>query len=296
MSDRISRSWQLVKASWGILSQDRELLLFPFLSMIGVIMAGILFAIPFFASGILQMVAERNEQPTGGVVLLNLILLFLFYFVTYTIIIFSNTAIVGAAMMRMRGENPTVSDGFRIASERLGKIFGYAAISATVGMILNSIRGSSRGSKNIAVAIAGAILGGLLEFAWNLVTFLVIPVLVVENIGVVDAMKRSVELLRKTWGEQIVGTFSIGLIFFFVALAVIVPGVLLIMVAAGLKSTFLVVLFVIALILALGLLGLISGAVNSIFRAALYSYVTTGSAGQFFNEDVLRGAFKAKNT
>ncbi len=296
MSDRISRSWQLVKASWGILSQDRELLLFPFLSMIGVIMAGILFAIPFFASGILQMVAERNEQPTGGVVLLNLILLFLFYFVTYTIIIFSNTAIVGAAMMRMRGENPTVSDGFRIASERLGKIFGYAAISATVGMILNSIRGSSRGSKNIAVAIAGAILGGLLEFAWNLVTFLVIPVLVVENIGVVDAMKRSVELLRKTWGEQIVGTFSIGLIFFFVALAVIVPGVLLIMVAAGLKSTFLVVLFVVALILALGLLGLISGAVNSIFRAALYSYVTTGSAGQFFNEDVLRGAFKAKNT
>lgn len=295
MSDRISRSWQLVKASWGILSQDRELLLFPFLSMIGVIMAGILFAIPFFASGILQMVTEQNEQPTGGVALLNLILLFLFYFVTYTIVIFSNTAIVGAAMMRMRGENPTVSDGFRIASERLGKIFGYAAISATVGMILNSIRGSSRSSKNIAVAIAGAILGGLLEFAWNLVTFLVIPILVVENVGVVDAMKRSVELLRKTWGEQIVGTFSIGLIFFFVALAVIVPGVLLIMVAAGLKSTFLVVLFVIALILALGLLGLISGAVNSIFRAALYNYVTTGSAGPFFGEDVMRGAFKAKN-
>src|SRR5690606_23304734 len=121
---------------------------------------------------------------------------FLFYFVTYTVIIFSNVAIVGMAMMRLRGEDPTVKDGFRIASEHINAILGYAAISATVGMILNAIRGDEDN-------IVGQIVAGLIGTGWNLITFLVIPVLVIEGVGPIEGIKRSGSLLKSTWGENV---------------------------------------------------------------------------------------------
>ena len=39
-------------------------------------------------------------------------------------------------MIRLRGGEPTLADGFNAAKSRLPAILGYAAISATVGVVL----------------------------------------------------------------------------------------------------------------------------------------------------------------
>jgi hypothetical protein len=205
----------------------------------------------------------------------------------YTIIIFSNVALVGAAMMRLRGESPTVADGFNIAMSHLRQIFGYAAISATLGVVLNILRGDNN--------IVGRIIAGLVNFAWNVVIFLVVPVLVIENLGPVDAIKRSGQLLRKTWGEQLVSTGGMGLIFGLVGFAVVlVVGVPLIVLAASAESIALVIVGIAVIVVLLTILGLFSSAMNGIFQAALYNYATTGNAGQYFNQEMLAGAFKQK--
>jgi len=290
------RSIELVKASYTVLRQDKELLVFPFLSTLGLIIVTILFMIPMAATGIFEAATTTTTGADGTTetaisnsqAILAFIFMFLFYLVTYTVIIFSNTALIGAALMRLRGEDPTVADGFRIARERMGTIIGYAAISATVGMILQAIRGDE---DNFVGQIVAAIIGT----AWNLITFLVIPVLVVENVGPIEAIKRSGSLLKRTWGENVVASFGMGIIQLLAMLAVgAVVGLPMYLIASAIGSTFVTVIAVAIVVIALAAVALFFSALNGIFQAALYNYATEGEAGEFFPAGMVEGAFQHK--
>jgi hypothetical protein len=213
----------------------------------------------------------------------------LYYFVTYTVVIFSNVALIGAAMIRMDGGDPTIKDGIRIASDHAASILGWAAISATVGMILQALRGDEDN-------IVGQIVSSLLSTAWGLITFLVIPVLIVENVGPIEAIKRSGSLLKKTWGEQIIGGFAMGMISFLVMLAalVVVGGPIYLIVGAT-GSTLLIAVGIGIVVIVLAAIGLFFSALNGIFQAALYKYATEGNAGTFFDDSLMTGAFRPKN-
>ncbi|HST06441.1 MAG TPA: DUF6159 family protein [Chloroflexia bacterium] len=286
MFSTFSRSWELVKQSFNVLKSDRELLLFPLISMIGVILVTIVFSIPLFFSGLLQNVTE-GDSGSSSASILGYVLLFLFYLVMYTIIIYSNVALVGAAMIRLKGGNPSISDGLKVANSKLGRILGYAAISATVGVVLSAIRNKNN--------LLGSILAGVINFAWSVLTFLVVPVLVVEDIGPVDAIKRSGTLLKKTWGEQIVANGGIGVVFGLIGflLILIIGGPLL---ALGISSqSFVLIAFaIVAMILIGAVIGLISSALTGIFQAALYNYATTGEVNRAFDPALLQTAFKPK--
>lgn len=287
MFERFSSSWELVKASYRVLQSDRELLLFPLFSMLGVIAVTIVFAIPLFASGIMQAIASETGEVSSGTAIIGIVIGFLFYLAMYTVIIFSNVALVGAAMIRLEGGDPTVRDGFRIASERIGAILGYAAISATVGMVLNALRDSDN--------ILTQILAGFLSFAWNVVVFLVVPILVVEKLSPIDAIKRSGELLRSTWGEQLIGSFSISLIFTLITIGVgLIVGIPLVGLASATGSGIVIGLAVFIMVLIIMGINLFGSALNGIFQAALYNYAAKGEAGEFFPESTLAGAFQHK--
>jgi hypothetical protein len=284
MFERFSKSWELVKASYGVLRQDRELMIFPLISMIGVILVTITFIFPLFATGLIDALSSEGEMSTGQQIAGGVIA-FLYYFVIYTVIIFSNVALIGAAMIRLDGGEPTIADGFRIASSHAGAILGYAAISATVGMILQMVRGDNDN-------IVGRIVASLLSTAWNLITFLVIPVLIVENVGPIEAIKRSGSLLKKTWGEQVIGGFSMSIISFLVMLAAFIVIGLPVLFVTNLLGIIGLGIFVVVLVMVA--IGLFFSALNSIFMAALYKYATEGTAGTFFDESMLVGAFKPK--
>ena len=129
MFQRISNSWELVKESLRVLQADKELLIFPVISSIGVVIVSLTFLLPMLIAGAFDAIFARGGEVMGFIVF------FAFYIVQYTVIFFANTALVGAAMIRLRGGDPTVSDGLQIASKHFGAILGYALVSATVGMI-----------------------------------------------------------------------------------------------------------------------------------------------------------------
>ncbi len=283
MFERFNRSWELVKASWAVLRQDKELLIFPIVSFLGSIVVLITFAIPMIAAGVFDSAASRGSDDIG---FFGLVVGFLFYLVMYTVVIFSNTALVGAAMIRLDGGNPTLADGFRIARERIGIIVAYAAISATVGMILRAI--SERGG------LIGQIASSILGFAWSVLTFLVIPVLVMEKVGPVDAIKRSGELLKQTWGEQLAANFGMGAVFGLATFGIVILGMVLIFAFAAIDAGVLVAIAVIAMILAIIALSLVGSALGGIYQAALYRYATSGTVDSHFSPDTIQGAFAQK--
>jgi hypothetical protein len=272
------RSWELAKASLSVLRSDKELLIFPLISFIGLVLVSIVFFIPFLALGGLNF---ETGQPS----IAAYAVLFVFYLVTYTVTFYFQTALVGAALIRLDGGDPTVRDGLRLATARLPQIIGYALIAATVGMILRWI--SER------AGIVGQIIIGIVGFVWNIATFLVVPVLVTEGVGPVDAIKRSAGLLRRTWGEQLIGVGGIGIVFglLFVAIALVGGAVAF---ALFNISVVLGIIGIFALVMVLGIVGLIGSAASGVYTASLYRYATKGDAGASFRPEVMQAAFRSR--
>jgi hypothetical protein len=206
--------------------------------------------------------------------------------VQYFVIFFCNTALVGAALIRLRGGDPTVGDGFRIASSRLGPILGYALIAATVGMVLRAISERS--------GLIGKLVVGLVGLAWNLATYLVVPVLVVEGVGPIEAVKRSSSYLKQTWGEQIAGNVGMGIVFGLIGFATVGVGALLFVAAATTESVVLMGLVAGLVVLALVANALVSSALSGVFAAAVYRYAAEGSAGTSFPPALVQNAFRTK--
>jgi hypothetical protein len=276
MFEKFSRSWALVKASAEVLRSDKELLLFPVISGAATLLVLATFLVPVFALRIFE-----NGFGVGGA-----ILGFLFYFCQYSVIIFFNCALVGAAMIRLDGGDPTLRDGFDAARARLPSILGYAAIAATVGVLLQSLKDRDN---NFIVRLIGSGLGA----AWTLATFLVVPVLVSRDIGPIDALKQSVTLLKRTWGENAIGNVGIGAAFGLITFAVLALGLLLAF-AAWQVSGALAIL--VGLVFAVGvlLLGVYQAALSGIYSAVLYRYAVAHETPAQFPDGLLEHAFDRK--
>jgi hypothetical protein len=280
---RIRNSWNLVKQSFAILRSDTVLMLYPVLSAIACVLAT---AFVVAGGGIVAFPAIRaatqanvHWQPTP---LFSVVGVFVFYLVNYFVMVFFNTALVGAATIRLQGGTPTLRDGLALAWERKGIILQWAVLAATVGTVLKMIEQRAQ--------LIGRLVAKIVGLAWTLASFFVVPILAFEKLGPVDALKRSAEIFRKTWGEEVAGGLSLGLIFFLLTL----PGFLLLAAGAvlGHLPGFLIALAL--MILYFVFLAVASSAVHGIFVAALYRYATTGEVAEGFQAENFSGIWQAK--
>lgn len=281
MFNRLSRSWSLVKASASVLRADKELLVFPVVSTICALIVAASFILPIFGAGLAEeWLGEDGMQPVAWLVV------FAFYLSQYFVVFFFNSALVGAALIRLDGGDPTVRDGLRIAWQRKGAILGYAAIAATVGMILRAIEER--------VGFIGRIIVGLIGTAWTVATFLTVPVLVAQNVGPVDAVKESVGLLKRTWGENLIGQGGIGLAFGLITVALVIAGVGLSVALFAAELPALGAAMIGVTVLLAIVLTLVQATLSGIYSAALYRYAVAGDSPQGFDAVVLREAFQQK--
>jgi hypothetical protein len=130
---------------------------------------------------------------------------------------------------------------------------------------------------------------------WNLATFLVVPVLVVEDVEPFEAVKRSAQLLKRTWGEQIVGNLSISLVFSVLTIVVIflivAPSIYLMI---ALDNPALLIVMGFLLVAVLVLIGLISSTLSGIYAAAVYRFAAEGETGGYFQPELVQNAFRRK--
>jgi hypothetical protein len=274
---KITRTWSLMSECWQVLRQDKSLLLFPLISGFCCLLLLASFAIPLYATGDWQppghdATTQRQVAYYGT--------LFAFYVCNYFVVVFFNAAIVACAAIRIGGGNPTLADGLRAASSRLPVIAGWALVSATVGLILRIIE--DRSDK------IGQIVAGLLGMAWTVVSFLVVPILVIENKGPIAALRDSTALLKKTWGEQLVGNFSFGGIFFLLS----IPAFLLVILGFYLGGAVAGIACIVLAVIYFIVLALVQSALQAIFQTALYIYARDGQVPEGFHAEVLESAMR----
>jgi hypothetical protein len=260
--ETLGRTWALYKQSFNILSADAEIVLFPVMSAIAAILLAIGFFFPLIRSGIFRDMDPRNISWEVYA------LIFIWYFLNYFIVIFFNSALVGCANLRLSGGDPKVRDGLRIAFEHIEKILGWAFVSATVGVILDTIRNKSN-------RFLGRLIAGSLGLAWTLITYLIIPVIILEDCTMYDSVQRSAELFRKRWGEEVAGNFGFGLLNVLLLLPAAIMGLLLYRL-----DPVLAIIMVVWYVL---ILSAISSAVKGVFTVVLYRYACTGALPEGFS-------------
>lgn len=272
---RFQNSMVLAKASWRVLQENRKLAVLPLLSGITTMLVAISFLVPIV---ILGQGGSTNSEYTFGPV--QWILTAALYLVSAYVVIFFNAALVYAADAHLHGVTVSVSDAIKFAASKTSVLLPWAIVSATVSMIIRTIEERA--------GIFGTIIGAIAGVAWSLVTFLVLPVLVVEGLGPIKAVKRSGELFKRAWGEQVMANFGIGLLTFGAILVGLIPAGLLM-----LLGTFGIIAGVVLFVLWVCAVMVISQSVQGILSMALYRYATDGQV-QGFETSQLQGAFQPR--
>ena len=261
---RISRTLELAGSSWRVLKADKELVLLPLLSLIATVAVAVSFLWPIVSS-CTETIGSKNACELGGV---DYVILAVAYLTLAFITIFFNAALVHAANERMDGGDPTVGSAIRGALGKIHRILPWAIVSATVSVILRSLEERA--------GLVGRMVIGFIGLAWSLVTFLIVPVLVIEDIGVFDAVKRSGALFKRTWGENMAAQVGFGLLGILAAL----PGIAIIVLGFNAGGPAAVTAIAIGMAWILASL-LVLSALNGIFQTALYRHATGVGTGAF---------------
>ncbi len=270
--------WECVAA----LRKDPELVVFPLFSglALAVVIASFVLPLagtPYSPQQLLSNEgAETQQLVTDPVAWL---ILFCFYFLNYFIISFFNAALIACVVVRMHGGDPGVMTGIRFAMNRLPQIIGWSLLAATVGVILRILESERR----IGTRIVAAILG----VGWSLATFFVVPAMVIEKVGPVDAIRKSIAVMRETWGELLIAGLGLGPIKTVFCLVALTPYFVSLLIDVPLAP---MIGFGISALLMLGTI-LILSTLDSIFLAALYIYGSDGRIAEGFDESHLSNAF-----
>jgi hypothetical protein len=270
----IRRSYAIFVESLRILGKDKEILIFPLLSGIITIIAFSTMVFAGLTSGLLKEFQSGNR-------VVGYVVLFVWYFVSWFIVLFFNVAVIACAAIRLRGGDPTIADGFRASMQHIGRIAAWALVSATVGVILRVIAERAK--------IVGRIISGLLGAVWSIATYFIVPVMIFEGRSIGDSVKQSTELIKKTWGESLVAAGGIGAFIMLLAVGGLVLPIaaMFISVSAALIALGVMVVYWIAL-------SVVSAALSGIFRTALYLYAAEGRTPEGFTPDYVQNAFAVK--
>lgn len=279
MFTRMRNGWAISMASFGLLMENKKLIIFPLLSSIAALLVVASFVAPIVGTttGRTIFLTEDPNAQTG-----QMVVMFLLYFCCYFVMLFFNAALVGVTMMHLDGRPYKLSDGLRIAWDRFSLILMWAVIAASVGFALKMIEQRS--------ALVGKIIALVLGSAWTAMTYFVVPVMIVERAPAHKAIGRSFSLVKQTWGEGLVANWANGL---FIAAGVIIGFV--VMFAAG--ATGDPVIAGLGMVLGLswmGLMVLVSMTLDSITNAVLYVYARTGQSPDGFDDQLLDMAFAGK--
>jgi len=285
-----SRSWLITKLSFSVINKDRELLWFAVLSFLFSGLYLLAMIVPLFWFG------SFEDDPDGSQRKLELFeyaIIFVAYFGLAFVATFFNVCVVYTSKVRFEGGDATFGESFRFAMSRLGLIFQWSLVSASVGLLLRILENASRNLGKGGQIVSSIILS-LVGMAWGIVTIFVVPGIVYDGLGPFAAIKKSVEVIKKTWGESLIRHFGLGLIQFLVLVGVI-------LVSAGLTYGLTMAFDTLGMLIGIGfgvlailLTVLVFGVAASVFNTALYVYASQGTLASGFDQDTMRSAFRPK--
>ncbi|MFM7145112.1 MAG: DUF6159 family protein [Actinomycetales bacterium] len=279
-----TRSWGqsklLTQKSWAIIRQNRYLLAFP---VLGFLVSLVPLAIFWVPAGYFLL----NNQNWAGIVLA-----ILGVFANQIVISISSGGLVAAADAELSGQDSSIAHGIGRALLRLVPLIGWALVATVVNVIVGAMRG--RGGNGASDALRNLAAAGVLAM-WQLVTFFVLPFIMLEGLGPIAAIKQSFALFRQKWGTQIFGGVRIGGL---VGLVTILPGILLVLLGgwlaiSGSATALGFGIGVIVLGILLFMIGaLVLSTMRGIFSVVLFRFASQGTVEGGFTAEELTGAVR----
>jgi len=242
----------LLQASLALFRQDRQMIWLPVMSAASALAAFALITGPLtFLLGnngyaVIVAVACGSVVASAATVIFNVALCF-------------------AAVDRIEGRTPTVAGALAQAWVRKGVIFKWAILSAVVGTAIRALEER--------LGLVGRLIGIAGGLAWAVATFMVIPVLAFEEVGPIEALKRSSAIFKAQFGTVVRGGLRFGLLFLGLVIAALA------VMGLGIVACF-AHLWVVGLPVALlgfaGLLGIgmYASAAGMYMRTIVYRYAT----------------------
>jgi hypothetical protein len=280
----LSRSWELTKLSFRVIGQDTELLLYPLIAL--VLSIGYLLAL-LYPTVLLELANDGSMEWTVA----DYVLTFIAYLGLSFIGTFANMCIVYTAKTRFEGGNATFGESVGFTLKRIHQVLAWATVSATVGIVFRMIDDAASRAGGIGKIVV-AVLRGILGMMWSVITLFVIPSMVYRGTGPIDAIKDSIAVLRKTWGESLVRAIGFGLVqFAFVMLGVLAFGGMfagLVTMHAGTGAW--IAVLVVGMTYFVGL-GFVFQLAHMIFNTALYAYAAEGKVAAGYDRDLFESAF-----
>jgi Family of unknown function (DUF6159) len=275
---RMARSWRLMKDSYQLVRTNGGLVAYPIMSAVAVIVVVALCGGAIFGLTVPYQDDESLPGAVGvGIVVIVLIGIALLAYLTMKFA----AGLIADAYARLRGEDGGFKYGMKVTRQRRKNIIGWTALNFTVGLVISSISQMGNG--------VGAIVSALGDLAWRVASWLALPVVVVEDLGPFASLKRSAQILRQTWGEQLVAAIGFG----FIPMVAALPGLLLLILGLVLQSPIFVV-GILWLVIAIPIAAVFVFTLTSVFRTALYIYATTGEAPEGFRAADVQGAFTTR--
>lgn len=272
--DRLGKGWKMGVASLKVIQKNKQLVLFPIISGVFLILVIASFAGIAYASYGLDY---ENVIEQGSTT--DYLIAFGYYLVSYFIIVFFNIGLVHCTRKYFQGEKSTFSDGVNFSLKRIPVIFSWAVLSATVGILIKAIQENS--------GTIGNIISGIIGVVWSIATFFVVPILAYENLGPIEALKRSAGIMKNKWGESIGASFSFGILSFVGILLIALPiGVILAMInpVIGIIAGFLIILLIQSIV----------SSAEMVFIASVYHQVVDDIELDDFDSDLLDDLFVKK--
>lgn len=284
MFDWFTRGWKMTKSSWAVLKNNPSLALLPVLSGVALVAVTTLLAVPIIFGAAIGASLHASEQAQN---IYAYVALFLWYFVCTFVIVFCNAALISSALQSFSGQPTSIGSGLAAAGRRSAQILGWSFVAATVGVLLRGLQSLA----NEKFGFIGQLAAAIAEGAWSVVTYFVVPVVVTEGVGPINAVKRSSSILRRTWGESLAGSAGLGAVMFLMVLPFF--G-LVALVATGVGGETARAVSGVVLVIYVLAVTVIYTTLNTIFRAAVYNYATTGMTPNEMDAALLQSAFRRK--
>ncbi len=285
IENTLKRSWEITKLTFHVMKEDKELILYPVLAGFFSLLLILSLAVPTIIISLL----EQTGAPLFGI--MEYFLMFIIYFGLAFIATFFNTCVVYTAKKRFSGGNATPSETFKFAMSKIHLIAMWSVLTATVGLLLMALENMARRAKGVG-GILLHILRGILSVSWSIITIFVVPAMVYNDLTPIDAIKKSIEVLKKTWGESLVRYLGLGTVQTLITLAVLIP-LLLITVGSFLSGMFILAgIMVLVIIVYVALVSIVFSLANSIFNTALFEYASTGKVPKQYTKEIMEHAFK----
>ena len=266
----------MTKLGIAVVWSDPELLVYTFLSALFSLVA---IGAAISGSVGLDVIASNPEcvgdECGSELVFAHMAIWFVFYMLVSVITVFWNAAIVASAYERLSsGTNPSFSYGIGQAMKCLPQILVWGLIAGTVGLFIQMLEGLSDSEDSpVPLRIVAGLASFIIGMAWWIVTFFMIPMIVLERAGILDSMGRSADLFKRTWGEDVtshIGTGLLMILCIFVLIGISIPLMYL--------GDLGVILGIVVLAVGLLFTVLFFSTVDAVNRASLFYYAKTGQA------------------